>query len=260
MLDMNAVGPMARYVADAELLLPLLAGPDGIDPFVGQAMLADPGATAAPLRVGFYVDDGVATPDAATREAVVSAARALEHDGCLVEEVTPPDVSQATEIFFGMMAADGGAQARIDLADAEGRHTRQLSSLLDGLAGQALDAVGYFSLFRRWAALRGTIRAFVAAYDAVLAPVTVGAAPLHGCTPGTDAPLESYDVFNYAHAFSIAGLPVAVLPVAEDAGLPLGVQVVANPFHDRVALAAAALLEASRPALTDDDVPSPARG
>jgi len=120
--------------------------------------------------------------------------------------------------------------------------------------------VGYFSLFRRWAALRATIRAFVAAYDVVLAPVTVGAAPLHGCTPGTDAPLESYDVFNYTHAFSIAGLPVAVLPVAEDAGLPLGVQVVANPLNDRVALAAAAFLEAARPSLTDDDVASPARG
>ena len=260
MLDMSAIGPMARYVEDAELLLPVLAGPDGIDPFVGRAMLADPGTTDTPLRVGFYVDDGVATPDAVTRGAVVSAARALEHAGCLVDEVAPPDVSQATEIFFGMMAADGGAQARIDLADAGGRHTPQMTSLLNDLAGQALDAVGYFSLFRRWAALRATIRAFVAAYDVVLAPVTVGAAPLHGCTPGADAPLASYDVFNYTHAFSIAGLPVAVLPVAADAGLPLGVQLVANPFHDRVALAAAGRLEASRPALTEDEAPSPAHG
>jgi Asp-tRNA(Asn)/Glu-tRNA(Gln) amidotransferase A subunit family amidase len=261
MLDMNAVGPMARYVADAELLLPVLAGPDGVDPFVGQAALAEPGIADTPLRVGFYLDDGVATPDAATRDAVVSAARALEHAGCLVDQVEPPDVSHATEIFFGMMAADGGARARMDLADAGGRHTRQMTSLLDDLAGQALDTVGYFSLFRRWAALRAIIRAFVAAYDVVLAPVTVGAAPLHGCTPGTETTLESYDVFNYTHAFSIAGLPVAVLPVAAVADLPLGVQVVANPFHDRVALAAAALLEASRPALTsDDDVPSRARG
>jgi Asp-tRNA(Asn)/Glu-tRNA(Gln) amidotransferase A subunit family amidase len=260
MLDMSAVGPMARYVEDADLLLPVLAGPDGIDPFVGQAMLADPGTIDTPLRVGFYVDDGVATPDTVTREAVVSAARTLERTGCLVDQVTPPDVSEATEIFFGMMAADGGARARLDLADAGGRHTRQMTSLLDDLADQALDTVGYFSLFRRWAALRATVRAFVASFDVVLAPVTVGAAPLHGCTPGTDAPLESYDVFNYTHAFSIAGLPVAVLPVAADAGLPLGVQVVTNPFHDRVALAAAALLESSRPAVTDDDVPSPARG
>jgi Asp-tRNA(Asn)/Glu-tRNA(Gln) amidotransferase A subunit family amidase len=260
MLDMSAVGPMARYVEDAELLLPLLAGPDGIDPFVGPAMLAEPGPTDPSLRVGFYVDDGVAAPDAPTRRAVVSAARALEHAGCLVDEVAPPDLSQATEIFFGMMAADGGAQARTDLAGAGGRHTPQMTSLLHDLAGQALDTVGYFSLFRRWAALRATVRSFVADFDVVLAPVTVGAAPLHGGTPGTDSPLESYDVFNYTHAFSIAGLPVAVVPVGAHAGLPLGVQVVANPFHDRVSLAAAALLEASRPALTEGKGTSPAHG
>ena len=158
--------------------------------------------------------DGSRAPGSTTCDAVVAAARTLEASGCLVEEVLPPDVSQATEIFFGMMAADGGARARIDLAAAGGRHTRQMQSLLADLAARALDTVGYFVLFRRWAALRTTVRTFVAAYDVVLAPVTVGAAPFHGCIPGTAAPLESYDAFNFTHAFSVAGLPVAVLPIA----------------------------------------------
>ena len=208
--------------------------------------LVDLDAATAPLHVGFYVRDGVATPDAATGEAVAATARTLEEAGCLVEEVVPPDVSEATTIFFGMMAADGGARARADLAGANGRHIDQMQSLLEALAGQGLDAEGYFALFRRWAALRAAVRSFVAEYDVVLAPVTVGAAPLHGCTPGTDQPLESYDVFNFTHTYSVAGLPVAVLPVAVDAGLPIGVQIVANPFHDRVALSVASLLETAR--------------
>jgi Asp-tRNA(Asn)/Glu-tRNA(Gln) amidotransferase A subunit family amidase len=91
--------------------------------------------------------------------------------------------------------------------------------------------------------LRAVVRAFVASYDVVLAPVAVGPAPLHGCTPGSDVPLESYDVFNLTHTYSVAGLPVAVVPIGEDGGLPIGVQVVANPFHDRVALSVAAMLE-----------------
>lgn len=246
MIDMSTIGPMARYVEDAELLLPVLAGPDGFDPFVGPAALLDPGRAAPGLRVGFYISDGVATADVATVEAVVSAARTLEDAGCLVEEVVPPDVSQATTIFFGMMAADGGARARADLAGANGRHIGQMQSLLDELARQELGVAGYFALFRRWMALRAAVRSFVAAYDVVLAPVTVGAAPFHGCTPGNEAPLESYDVFNFTHTYSVAGLPVAVVPVAADAGLPLGVQIVANPFHDRVALSAASLFEAAR--------------
>ena len=128
----------------------------------------------------------------------------------------PPDVSSATSIFFGMMAADGGARARDDLAAAKGSHTGQMRALLDALESEHLDASGYFALFRRWAALRALVRGFLASYDVVLAPVTVGPAPLHGCTPGTDVPLESYDVFNLTHTYSVAGLPVAVVPIGTD--------------------------------------------
>jgi amidase len=246
MLDMSTVGPMARHIEDLELLLPVLAGPDGIDPFVGPTPLVDPDVATAPLSVGYYLRDGVANPGAATCDAVVAAARALEASGCRVEEAEPPDVSSATSVFFGMMAADGGARARQDLAAAKGSHTEQMRALLDALESERLDTPGYFALFQRWAALRVVVRAFLASYDVVLAPVTVGPAPLHGCTPGTDAPLESYDVFNLTHTYSVAGLPVAVVPIGAENGLPIGVQVVANPFHDRVALAVATILEGRR--------------
>ncbi len=243
MVDMSTIGPMARHVEDLGLLLPVLAGPDGIDPFVGPALLAEPNPAATSFQVGYYLHDGVASPGSATCDAVVAAARALEAYGCRVEETMPPDVSSATSIFFAMMAADGGARAREDLAAAKGSHTDQMRALLDVLQSEYLDAPGYFALFRRWAALRAVVRGFLASYDVVLAPVTVGPAPLHGCTPGTDVPLESYDVFNLTHTYSVAGLPVVVVPIGEHRGLPIGIQIVANPFHDRVALAVAAILE-----------------
>ena len=44
-------------------------------------------------------------------------------------------------------------------------------------------------------------------------------------------------------AYSIAGLPCAVVPVAAERGLPLGVQIVAGAFCDHVALAAAGAVE-----------------
>ena len=250
MIDMSTVGPMARYVEDLELLLPVLAGPDGIDPFVDPTPLVDARVATTPLRVGYYLRDGLANPGSATCDALVAAARALEASGCRVEEAEPPDVSSATSIFFGMMAADGGARARDDLAAAKGSHTDQMRELLAALENEHLDTPGYFALFRRWAALRALVRGFLASYDVVLAPVTVGPAPLHGCTPGTDVPLESYDVFNLTHTYSVAGLPVAVVPVGIDEALPIGIQIVANPFHDRVALAVAAMLEGRRGGLS----------
>lgn len=245
MVDMNSVGPMARFVEDLALLLPVIAGADGVDPFVHGMPVEPPSSIGVPgLRVGFYDDDRVVAPDAATKAAVRTAAEALSHGGCAVDETHPPDVSDATDLFFGMMAADGGARARADLAPAAGRHVPQITRLLDDLREHALDAAGYFALVEQWAACRARVRAFVSSYDVVLAPVTTGAAPLHGHEPGSGRPLESYDAFNYTHTYSIAGLPVAVVPAGrDDDGLPIGVQVIAPPFRDGVALAIAAKLE-----------------
>jgi amidase len=236
MLDMNAVGPMASTVEDLALLLPLLAGADGVDPFVHEVPL--PEAPPSPLRVGFYTHDGVRRVSDGTRAAVEAAAASFPN----AEEVDPPDVSEATELFFALMAADGGERARRDLAPADGRHVPQLASLLENLRPLACDATAFFALVRRMFAFRARVRAFVADFDVVLAPVTTGPAPPHGCVPGDETPLESYDAFNYTHTYSLAGLPVTVVRAGAERGLPLGVQVVANPFRDHVALAAAAVI------------------
>jgi Asp-tRNA(Asn)/Glu-tRNA(Gln) amidotransferase A subunit family amidase len=52
-----------------------------------------------------------------------------------------------------------------------------------------------------------------------------------------------YEAFNYTHCLSLAGLPVVVVPAGSQDGLPLGVQVVAQPYQEHVALAAALSLE-----------------
>ncbi len=244
MLDMNAVGPMARFVGDLGLLLPVLAGRDDVDPFVQGVALGNPDdVDVAGLRVGFYVEDGVFPVVAETGAAVRGAAGALEAAGCSVEEVQPPDLHSATDLFFGLMAADGGAQARADTTTGEWRHVEQFGRLLEELRPLALDASGLFTLVRRMFELRAAVRAFVGGYDVVVCPVAPGPAPPHGCTPGDETPLVSYLAFNYTHAFSIAGLPVAVVRVGQSHSLPLGVQVVAGAFRDHVAIAAAAALE-----------------
>lgn len=245
MLDMGCVGPMARYVEDLALLLPVLAGRDDVDPFVQGVSPGDvDGVSIAGLRVGFYVEDGVHPVSAATSGAVRAAAAALERSGCVVEEARPPELGEATDLFFALMAADGGAKARDDTS-APGGHVEQFAVLLDSLRPLALDAAGFFELARRMFRFRARLRAFVAAYDLVLCPVTAGPAPPHGCVPGDETLIESYLAFNYTHAFSLAGLPVAVVRVASERGLPLGLQVAAGAFRDHVALAGAAALERS---------------
>jgi Asp-tRNA(Asn)/Glu-tRNA(Gln) amidotransferase A subunit family amidase len=244
MLDMHCIGPMGRAVDDLALTLKVIAGRDDVDPFVQGMPVGDPEAVDVPsLRVGFYTYDGAWEVTPGTVDAVQAAARALGERGCRVEEAAPPDLTPATDLFFELMAADGGQRARADLAAAGGRHVEQMSTLLDALEPLALDAAGFFALAERAFAFRAAVRAFVAGYDVVLAPVTVGSAPLPGRRPGDDGELESYLPFNYTHAYSVAGLPVAVVPAGAERGLPLGVQIVAGAFRDDVALAAARSLE-----------------
>jgi amidase len=242
--DIATIGPMARHVEDLAVLLPIIAGADGVDPFVHGVPVRDPAAVdVRSLSVGFYTYDGLWRVSPGVAAAVEAAAAALADLGCAVEEALPPDLSGATDMFFALMAADGGARARADLAPAAGRHSKQMSRLLDDLRPLALDAGGFFALVRYLFAFRAALRAFVGRYDVVLAPPAAGPAPLHGCVPGTDEPLANYDAFNYTHVYSAAGLPVAVVRVSEERGLPLGVQIVASAFRDDVALAVAAALE-----------------
>ena len=165
--------------------------------------------------------------------------------GAHVEEVEPPPLEEAADLFFRMMAADGGARARADLAPAGGRHVEQLLFVLELTRDYALSAEGFFQLLGRWSAFRSRLQRFVGRYDVVVSPVTPGPAPLHGCIPGADTPVDAYLPWANVQAYSIGGLPVAVVPVGVERGLPLGVQIAASSFCDHVALAAAAAVEES---------------
>jgi Asp-tRNA(Asn)/Glu-tRNA(Gln) amidotransferase A subunit family amidase len=179
MLDMVCIGPMARSVDDVVLLLSVIAGRDDHDPFVSVGSPEGRGVVkTSSLRVGFYAQDGVWAASGETEEAVRRAAAALEEAGAAVEEVVPPPLEEASDLFFRMMAADGGARARADLAPAGGRHIDQMLFVLELTKEFAVDATGFFELLGRWADFRSRMRRFVGAYDVVLSPVTPEAAPV----------------------------------------------------------------------------------
>ena len=67
-------GPMARYVEDLALILPIISGPDWSDPFIVPMPLCDPAdVDISGLRVCFHTDNGIGTPTAETIAAVRAA-------------------------------------------------------------------------------------------------------------------------------------------------------------------------------------------
>ena len=243
--DLMCVGPMARYAEDLALILPVISGADWIDPYAMPAPLLSPGnVTIGELHVGYFSYDGVARVSQETQQAVARAVRVMEQAGCRVTEADMPDVTDATGIFFSMAGADGGVRTLKDLQGAEGRHHVQFKTLLEGF-GEPMSLPDFFDLQGRFFAFRARMRRLMSDYDLIIAPVTTGPAPRHMETP-YGIPQDEYflyQAFNYVHTFAVAGLPVAVAPAGTQDGLPLGVQLAAQPFREDVALAAARYLQ-----------------
>jgi amidase len=201
------VGPMARYVEDLGLVLPIIAGVDWRDSGVVPMPLRDPAAVDfAALRMAYYTDDGSATPTPETMQAVEGVARALQSAGITVEEARPEALKRSREI----------TERHWRVADLTGVEVEQLRT--------------------DWDRFRTEMLGFMQHYDLILSPADALPAPRHG----QEHPL----MFNYTLPYSLTGWPCVVVraSISPD-GLPIGVQLVARPWREDVALAVGRLIE-----------------
>jgi hypothetical protein len=236
---LTTIGPLARRVEDLALALELLAGPDGRDPFLAPVPLADPSAVSLRgLRVAWFLDNGFAPPDAPVAAAVEAAVRALADAGARVTAWMPPGVERTEPLFMHVFLLDGGAGIR-RLLDAAGTDPEE-SSLAGFSAAPAMGIDERVRVVAEWDRLRADLLGWSRDWDLVVSPPNAHAALPHGTT---DARMRA---FSYTMTWNLAGWPGAVVRAgATPEGLPLGVQLVAPPWREEVALAAAAAIEAA---------------
>jgi amidase len=235
--SLTQVGPIARYVEDLTLLLPLIAGPNGRDPFVAPVPLGDPeDVVLKGLRGTFYVDNGIQTPIPEIEEAVQLSAKALSEAGVRCEEARPPGIEESLELYTGLFNWDGGAWIRLILERA-GTSLDQ-TSLRHVHAATSASASDVTRLVDRWDRFRKSMLAFMSAYDVMITPVNAYQAIPHGTQ------VDRLGGFSYTMTFNLTGWPAAVVRVgtARD-GLPIGVQIISKPWKEDVALAIAQYLE-----------------
>ena len=225
------LGPLARYVEDLVLLLPILVGPDNIDPAIVPMPLGDPSAVdLASLRVGFHTDNGISTPTTETQAVVRAAAEAMASLGAPVSEDRPDGLEQTFSIGFRVFGADGNAAERRLLRDAG---TEQPSIVT---TGAALGAVELDELLADLYSVRSRMHAYFEQHDVILCPVNAKPAIPHGTT--------SFPDYSYTLSYNVTGWPgVVVRAGTSPEGLPIGIQVVTAPAQEHVALAVAAHLE-----------------
>jgi aspartyl-tRNA(Asn)/glutamyl-tRNA(Gln) amidotransferase subunit A len=273
--SLDQIGPFARTVADAALLLEVIAGPDPAD---STSIRQDPPSASARLDAGVEgLRVGVVTElvnaegiGADVVERTREAADALAAAGAKVDEVSVPAAVYGLSAYYLIAPAEASSNlARYDgvryglrAPDAKDITDMYLRSRSAGFGAEvkrrimlgtyALSAGYYDAYYGKAQQVRTLIiRDLEAAYrefDVLLAPTAPGTAFALGAK--TQDPLTMYlnDVCTIPS--NLAGHPAVSVPFGTGSdGLPVGVQVLAPALGETVMFQVAAVIEAAAPDL-----------
>ena len=237
--SLDHVGVFARSVADAALVLSVLAGHDPADPGSASAPPPDVAAIVAgppvsPPRFGLIGEPFLHRATEEARAHLGEVERTLEARGAHVEHVRlPPLVATLYSAVITVSRAEAGAAH----ADSYRRHAEAYRPRIRvGVElGQCIPADVYLRAQRIRRQARRDVAPLLARYDALVMPSALGPAPDRSTTG--DA------AFN--GPWTGLGVPTVSLPtgLAGD-GLPLGTQLIGAPFEEARLLAAARWAEA----------------
>lgn len=246
------VGPIARTVRDAALVLDVIAGGDDRD---RQSLPSQAGSyldacedDVKGLHVAWTSDLGYASVDPRVVEICGDAAAEFESLGCHVEVVNP-GWEDPEEMFSTMIAAQFYAAWSDRLPGAEALMDPTLVKFIR--RGGAITAREYIRAVERVDAYWREVHAFLERFDLLLMP-TVAVVPFAaGQAPPREIAGEPVSVLGwmpFTFPFNLTGQPAASIPAGwTDEGLPVGLQIVGRRHADATVLAASAAFEEARP-------------
>ncbi len=230
-----SVGPLARCVADARLLLSVLSG-EGVG-------TAGTPPRPAPRRVAWC-----AKPEGRPIDADVGdlAATAVKHLAACGHDVTPVelDLSGWEEIFGPLVLAEEGERRGHLL---RGPHELTWYHRRSLIAAEQLDPAVLAGARSDLAAYRKRVDRYFSDYDVIATPATATTAFELGCRPeiiAGERVARLWGAFPFAVPFNVSGHPAVVMPVGFVDGLPVAVQLVGRYGADTALLSLAEQLEA----------------
>ncbi|MDQ3681317.1 MAG: Asp-tRNA(Asn)/Glu-tRNA(Gln) amidotransferase subunit GatA [Actinomycetota bacterium] len=268
--SLDQVGPIAATVADAALLLEVLAGHDGRDstsiPDPAPSLVEHLSGGVEGVRVGILreLTQGVAESDVGRR--VHAAADALADAGAKVDEVSVPTAVQAVSAYYLIAPAEcssnlaryDGVRYGLRVAGTDMVSTYG-SSRAAGFGPEAKRRImlgtyalsaGYYEAYYGQAQRVRTliIRDFESAYrdfDVLLSPTAPTTA--FELSAKVHDPLSMYLSDVCTIPSNLTGDPAMSVPFGSgDDGLPVGVQIMAPALGEALMFRVAAVLEAAR--------------
>jgi len=267
--SLDHIGPFARNVHDAALLLQVIAGRDEAD--ATSAFAPVPDYTAAldgqvrGLKIGLPREyfQGLASE---TGDLIQKGVETLKGLGCEVREISLPHTEYAIGCYYIICTAEASSNlARYDGVRYTSRSQRSetLSDMYRNTRGEGFGAeckrrimlgtyvlsAGYYDAYYLKAQKVRTLiaRDFSRAFEEVDAIVTpVSPFPAFKLGEKLDDPLEMYLSDIYTITGDLAGIPCMSVPCGRTAaGLPVGMQILANHFNEAGMFRLAGAFEAS---------------
>jgi aspartyl-tRNA(Asn)/glutamyl-tRNA(Gln) amidotransferase subunit A len=268
--SLDHIGPMARTVRDAAVLLQTIAGRDPLDATSAEAPVPDYtqslDGNVKGLKLGLpreYLKDLTSE----TGDLIAAGVETLRKLGCEVREIGMPTTDYAIACYYIIATAEASSNlARYDgvrytfRSQASGtlsdmyRHTRGEGFGAECkrriMLGTYVLSAGYYDAYYlkaqkvRALIARDFARAF-SEVDAIVAPVSPF--PAFKLGEKIDDPLAMYLSDIYTITGSLAGIPCMSVPCGKTAeGLPVGMQILAKHFDEPTIFRVADAFERAR--------------
>ncbi len=239
------IGPFARSVRDIATVFDVLQGEDERDPVCtkrppvetrhGVSLQNIDGIRIA--IAGDYFCQGASLEALAAVQKVADALHVTEY-------VSIPEAHRARAAAFVITACEG---ANLHLEKLRQRPQDFDPATRDRfLAGALIPSHWYMQAqrFRSW--FRDRVREVFEKVDIIIAPTTPISAPLIGqqtmILDGEEILVRPH-LGLFTQPLSFIGLPVLSVPIQRTNALPLGVQLIAAPYHEALILQVASVLE-----------------
>jgi aspartyl-tRNA(Asn)/glutamyl-tRNA(Gln) amidotransferase subunit A len=253
----SVVGPMSRTVADAALMLEVMARPEQRDPFAWPVPFAIPkdvgasdfsGARIDGLRIAISARLGCTAPlvDREVDALVAEAGPILADAGAeVIDEspIWPVDPFEPFKVFW-----ETGCVAIVDGFEPE-KHVLLDPLLLSvAVSGRATSLAAYSRAQEQRMAIAVAAKAFFNRFDLLVGPVMpVPPYAVRRYVPEGFAD-EDWRWCPYTYPWNMTGQPAVSVPIGFTAsGLPVGVQIIGWMGSEAQLLRAAAVIERSRP-------------
>jgi aspartyl-tRNA(Asn)/glutamyl-tRNA(Gln) amidotransferase subunit A len=261
--SLDQIGPITKNVEDANIVFKAISGRDEFDSTSSSSKKIRK-VDVKGLKIGIPREYFVKGIDPEVEKTIRAAIKKYQDTGALIEEVSLPNTEYALSVYYIIAPSEASANlARYD--GIKYGHSSQSSSkeLLDVyletrgrgfgpevrrrimLGTHALSSGYYDAYYLKAQKVRNLIKRD---FEKVFEKVDVLMAPVSPVLPfkigeKVEDPLSMYLVDVYTVSMNLAGLPALSLPAGKVKGLPVGLQIIGQPFEEDVILQTAQFFE-----------------